>query len=55
MTKFAMVNFTIKVSEVDAFGSLILPTEEVKVTKTSLGRLGLLVSNILLLVNLYIG
>ncbi len=37
-----MVNFTIKANEVDGFGSLILPTEEVKLTKASLGRLGLL-------------
>ncbi len=44
-----MVNFTIKSSDVDGFGSLKHPTEEVKLTE-SLGRLGLLASNALLLV-----
>ncbi len=47
-----MVNFTKKVGELDGFGSLILPAEEVKLTETSLGRLGLLASNTLLLVTL---
>ncbi len=49
-----MVNFTIKASEGDGVGSPKLPTEEVKLTETSLGRLGLLVSNTLLLVTLSI-
>ncbi len=48
--RLAMVNFTMKSSDVDGFGSLKFPTEEVKLTETSLGRLGLLASNILLLV-----
>ncbi len=49
-----MVNFTIKSSDVDGFGSLKLPIEKGKLTKTSLGRHGLLARNTLLLVTLSI-
>ncbi len=46
----SIVNFTVKSSYVDGVGSLKHPTEEVKLTETSLGRLRLLASNTLLLV-----
>ncbi len=49
-----MVKFTINTSEVNGFDSLKLPTEEVKLTEISLGRLGLLAIIPLLLVTLFI-